>query len=248
MKSSLSQPAFDVIHAYEALTFGENNVICPYFNNKRQKVRGALRALIGKGSPEEIVEEATIIALRKHLDLRTLDEQTIKTFLVDNNLGIDCSGFVYHVLDAEINATKGTSLKKLISFPFASSPIRKILTRLRPVENTNVKTFAHEKNSSLMSLSEITAGDFITLIGSKKIGNPDHILLVASVEEHVVTLVHSFKLPKDGKYNHGIKHCTVTITDPTKSLILQKWDDAEMLVAVKEADVVEVRRLVNKKI
>ena len=241
--STLSQPALDVIYAYETLTFGSTEVMCPYVNNKRQKVRGALRALIGKGSPEEIEEEATILALRKHIDLRKADPEMLKTFLVDNNLGIDCSGFVYHVLDAEMKATKGISLKKVLSFPLAPPPIRRLLTKLRPVENTNVKTLAHEKNSSTVSLSDIAAGDFITMNGSKKVGNPDHVLLVASVDGNTVSLVHSFKLPKDGKYNHGIKHCSVTISNPTKSLSEQKWDDEEILAAVKDADVVEMRRL-----
>ncbi len=243
MNTALSQAAVDRIHAYETLTFGKNTVVCPYFNNKRQKIRGALRALIGKGSPEEIVEEATILALRQHTDLRTCDTKTITTFLVDHNLGIDCSGFVYHILDAEMKGTKEKTLKKILHFPFASSPLKKLRTKLRPIENTNVKTLAHEKNSSFVLLSNIQAGDFITMIGSKKVGNPDHILLVESVDEHVVTLAHSYKLPKDGKYNHGIRHCTVTITDPKKTLLEQDWEDPEMLEVLKEASLIEVRRL-----
>jgi len=243
MNSTLSQQALDVVKAYETLTFGSTEVMCPYFNNKRQKVRGALKALIGKGSPTEIAEEATILALRKHIDLRKADADTIKTFLVDNNLGIDCSGFVYHVLDAEMKATSGKGLKKILTFPYATSPLRKLLTKLRPVENTNVKTLAHEKNATTVSLSGIKAGDFITMIGSKKVGNPDHILLVESVEGNMLTLIHSFKLPKDGKYNHGIKHCTVKITDAKKSILEQEWDDKELFDVLENIEQVTLKRI-----
>ncbi|OIO20165.1 MAG: hypothetical protein AUJ37_01005 [Candidatus Magasanikbacteria bacterium CG1_02_41_34] len=243
MNSTLSQSSLAIIKAYETLTFGKSEIVCPYYNNKRQKVRGALRVLIGKGSPKEITEEATIMALRKHIDLRTTNAKTITQFLVDNNLGIDCSGFVYHVLDAETKATKGKHLKSALSFPLVSSPIRKLLTKLRPVENINVKTLAHKKNSSLIALSDIKAGDFITMIGSKKIGNPDHILLVTSTDKNTIHLVHSYKLPKDGKYNHGIKHCTITLYDPKKSLVEQDWNDTEMSNVVKEAEILEMRRL-----
>jgi len=68
-------------------------------------------------------------------------------------------------------------------------------------------------------------------------------MLVTSFEGKTLHLVHSYKLPKDGKYHHGIKHFSITLTDPEKSIVEQEWDDEEMKAVIAEADLVEVRRL-----
>jgi len=225
-----------MIAHYESLRFGSVHVSAPYFNNKRQQVRGALRVLVGKGAPTEIEEEAQLIALRCHTDLTTLSAEDIKKFLVDNNLGIDCSGFVYHVLNAE------APLAPRLTFPHASL-LRKLLTKLRPIENTNVKVFAHEKNSTTIPLSDIQAGDFITMVGSKKVGNPDHILLIERVEGNTVHYAHSYAFPSDGKYQTGIKRGTITVTDPSKPTTEQVWDSEDMRQAVVEANEVYIKRI-----
>ncbi len=225
-----------MIQAYESLQFGDKQIPTPYFNNKRQKVRGALRVLVGKGTPEDIVEEAKLIARRAHQELKTLSKKDLSAFLVDHNLGIDCSGFVYHVLNAE------RPLQSKLKFP-NTSLLRKLLTKFRTAENTNVKVLAHEKNSSAIAITDIQPGDFIAMIGSKKVGAPDHILLVEKVDGDVIHYVHSYKLPSDGKYDHGIKHGEIEITDAKKSILDQRWDDAEVLEAVRDAKEVNVRRL-----
>ncbi len=236
MKNTLSQQALDMIQAYESLQFGDKQIITPYFNNKRQKVRGALRVLVGKGTPSDIVEEAELMARRTHVDLKKLSKEDITKFLVDHNLGVDCSGFVYHVLNAE------KPLKSRLKFP-NTFLLRKLLTTLRPVENTNVKVLAHEKNSTDVAISDIQPGDIITMIGSKRVGNPDHVLLVESTENNVITFVNATGLHCFGKYDHGIKHGEIEITDAKKKIQDQRWDDAEVLNAVREAKEVSVKRL-----
>src|SRR3989344_4173036 len=98
---TLSKNALDVMEQYLHLPFAKQHISCPYFNNKRSGIRGGLRALIGKGSPEEIAEEAKILAMKEHVLLNTLANDALKQFLVNHTIGIDCSGFVYHVLAAE---------------------------------------------------------------------------------------------------------------------------------------------------
>jgi hypothetical protein len=242
MKQTLSQSALTVIKAYKSLQFGDNQVCTPYFNNKRQKVRGALRVLVGKGTPEEIVEEAKLMAVRAHVDLDMLNAVELNTFLIDHYLGVDCSGFVYHVLNAEVHARTGKKLKSFLKFPNRSI-IRKLLAILRTVENTNVKILAHDKNSSNVKLVDVKPGDIITMIGSKKVGNPDHVLLIESAIENKITYVHSYKFSTDGKYSHGIKHGSITLTDDSKKIEEQSWDETEMLQALKEANDVHIKRL-----
>lgn len=142
MNTELSQRAQSVVYNYLHLPIGAR-CVCPYFNNRRSKIRGGLRVLVGKGSPENIVEEIEIISLKEKKDVQKFTHETLKEFLVDQGIGIDCSGFAYHVLDAELKAQGKKKLSSQIVFPHTF--LKKLYTILRPAENTNVTTFALEK-------------------------------------------------------------------------------------------------------
>ncbi|MBT3418857.1 MAG: hypothetical protein HN726_03150 [Candidatus Magasanikbacteria bacterium] len=230
-KKTLTPEALSIIDAYKGLSFGGTcTVSTPYMNNKRQQVRAALRVLIGKGSSEEIVEEATLIALRENTDLTKMNEKDLRTFLIDHNLGIDCSGLVYHVLTAEYRTRYKKSLSTILSFVYAKNIIRKMLSRFRPIENTNVSTLAHEKNSTPILLKDISPGDLIAAIEAKGFGTPNHILIV-----HEVTYVdnllssfsytHSLRWKTDDTLTHGVRQGTVTIINEDKSILEQRWEE-----------------------
>jgi len=259
MNHSLSAPALEVINDYLRLPFPNSNVNCPYFNNKRIRVRGALGVLIGKGTPEEIVDEATLIALREKIDLKNLNDEQTKQFLVEHNLGIDCSGLVYHVLNAELNARKLGPLRQHIKRPWIKSPLRKLIALLRPAENTGVNTFFNDVNSKEIKLSEIQPGDLIIMMNTGVNHNLHHILLVHEVASvpspyqgeglpagrgEVVHYTHSFQFPDDGLYNHGVKQEKIEIIDPNKNLLEQKWSEPRMMEYAKTAKEMKIKRLI----
>lgn len=194
--STLSPQALKTIQNYLTLPFPSHQVICPYFNNRRVRLRGGLRALIGKGSPDDIVEEAMIISLREKIDLTKLSDEKLKKFLVDNKIGIDCSGLVYHILDAEMKARGKKSLHHVLKRPWFKNPIRKLLVKLRPIENTGVGTFNHEVNSVEISLKDVEAGDIIIMMGAGPKQDYNHILLVVSVVSNEVRDPFSVPLTK----------------------------------------------------
>lgn len=179
--SSLSPQALETIQNYLHLPFPNKDVQTPYFNNRRVRLRGGLRALIGKGSPNDIVEEAMIISLREKIDLNKLSNVDLKKFLVDNKLGIDCSGLAYHILDTEMQAQNKGSLHKILSRPWFKNPLRKLLVKLRPIENTGVGTFNHEINSFEVQLKDIKPGDLIIMMGAGPKQDYNHILLIHSI-------------------------------------------------------------------
>lgn len=245
----LSEQAQTIISNYQSLPFPNRTVKTPYFNNKRGKLRGAFRARVGKGTPQEIVDEARSIATSKRIALDALDQRGLTKFLVDENLGIDCSGFVYHVLDAELQALGKGTLEKYLAFPNVLG-FRKWIARFRPAENTGVQTLAHEKNSVPVPVSNIQPGDMIIILASEKFGNPNHVLLVTKTSESFLHYVHSFQWSTDGIYGHGIREGTIEITDPNKPILDQVWKEDEKegmqnetWKLAKEAKVVEIRRL-----
>ena len=65
LEETLSQPALAIVKIFR-ITFQIKSKLS-YFNNSRHKVRGGFRATVGKGLPEEIVEEAIIESLKQKL-------------------------------------------------------------------------------------------------------------------------------------------------------------------------------------
>ncbi len=250
----LSLEALSVITNYTLLPFPDKDVSCPYFNNRRSKVRAGLRVLLGKGSPTEIVEEAQLFALREKVNLNQLSNEDLKKFLVDHNLGIDCSAFAYSILNIEYKIKNTSELSSKLFYPNISL-IRKLLIQLRPIENINVRTLAHEKNSRMVELKDVSPGDMIIILNSGKDHTLNHILIVLRVEygenfPKAIQYVHSFQWSTDGKYNHGIKDGTIEITNIQKPLLEQNWIEAEKIgdenetyLRAKEAEVLELKRL-----
>lgn len=252
---SLSPPALSIINTYLALPFKTGPVPTPYYNNERLKLHAGLRALIGKGSPQDIMEEALIISLHNKINLDVMPPEAIKKFLVDNRLGVDCSALVYYALNAELKNRGRGSLGRALHFPLIKNPLRKLLAVLRPAENTNVATLAHPANSTAVPLQQCRAGDLIILKNTGPARSLQHILLVHSVDQvdgQIQTLhyTHSFAWKAEGKYDHGVRQGTILITNPNGNLLDQTWneknqtgDNNETYAHAKMAESLDLRRL-----
>jgi hypothetical protein len=231
MTKTLSKPAQEIINNYLHLPFGNKNVSCPYFNNKKSGARAALRVMIGKGSVEDIVQEIMLIGFREKLELEKMTNEQLKKVLVDHNIGIDCSGIAYYILEAEVQSIKKHKFKNKLKYPYIKNPLRKLLTKLRPVESTNVKTLFHDKNSKEVSLRNIQPGDMIIMIKSGQKQDRDHILIVHKVEYDkdenptAIYYTHSLNWSTDGIYNHGVRQGVITITDINKNIEKQSWEE-----------------------
>lgn len=205
----------------------------PYFNNRRTPVRGALPVQIGKGSPKEIHEEIEFLIKKNKLDANSID---IRKLLVESNIGIDCSGFTYHVLR-----------KTNYSFPYAGGFFRKIIAKFRPVTNIDVKTFAHDSNSKLTPLRDVLPGDIITLVGNGD-ASRNHIVVIDQIEYQnelpsVIHYVHSIAIPEDGQFNHGFHEGKIEVINVDKPLTDQVWSE-EYLRARALQMTCQLRRLV----
>ena len=230
MISTLSKNALDVINNYIHLPIPDHEVVCPYYNNRRSNIRAGLRSMIGKGTPTDIAEEVAIIALREKQDIKKMNNNSLKEFLVNNKLGIDCSGFYYHVMDAELHAQGLGSIREHLKFPFIKNPLRKLLTIFRPVEHAGVRTLSHEKNAVDIKISEVAPGDMITMINTVANHNFNHLLLIHAVDGEknapkTIHYTHSFSWSGDGPYGHGIEQGEIKITDLNKGILDQIWTE-----------------------
>jgi len=222
----LSSDARKVISDY--LSLPDIRVPAPYYNNRRHKLAAGLRALAGKGLPTEIVEEAELFAIREKVSLASLAPADKTRFLVDHHLGIDCSGFVYHVLDAESHARGAGAMHSHISFHHRSL-LRRLIARLRPAQNAGAITFAQPTNSFEVPLSDVQPGDFIVMTHNPEARSFDHIILITAVDKATthttLTYTHSIAWPSDGVCGHGVRIGTITVTDPLIRLADQVWEE-----------------------
>jgi hypothetical protein len=223
MNKTLSPEALKVIEQYMKLRLGAGGKT-PYYNNRRGKIRGGLNAIIGKGTPEEICDEARILALRRGISLKKASPEQLAIFLVDEGLGVDCSGFAFHVLNAESKARKQGRLFSHVTLK--KSLVRRILAKLRPASNVSVGILSMDENSTVVQIADAEAGDFISIIGSGLDHTYNHIMVITKIEGNVIHYAHSYAWPSDGKYNHGVNTGTITITNQEKPLLEQLWTES----------------------
>jgi len=253
----LSKNAQNLINDYISLPFKHaKGVRCPYINNARLKKRGQLRALIGKGTPEEIVEEVEIAAKQYGIELDKLDTKETKEFLIEKNIGIECSGFVIHILREQYLQIRNTDILKEIKIP-AKNFFRKIINKLRPAENINVKVLGSDENSEKINdWKNIEPGDMMIMLDTK-LGR-DHIILITDFKDNTIKYAHARAWSSEGKYGHGVNTGEIKITHPQEGLLKQVWiekslaqkDDLfhleiqnETFAEANNAKTLEIRRL-----
>lgn len=254
----ISEKALAVIDQYLHFTVGKATCSIPYYNNRNLGARAKLGAQIGKGSPKDIFDEIESVLIKEKIDSKNLSGEQLKKIMVDNGIGIDCSGLAYYILNAENENRKKGSFDRHLSYPFCKGIIGKIRCKLRPIENTSVATLAHNKNSRVLKITEVEPGDMITMI-SNDAQNQDklqrnHILIIHQIEYQnfsPVTLhyTHAISWPSDGEYGHGVRQGNIDIVNLSLPLAEQRWIENEKekeenytLSRAKES-VTELRRL-----
>ncbi|MBP6859042.1 MAG: hypothetical protein KBC69_00245 [Candidatus Magasanikbacteria bacterium] len=251
--TTLSSAAEKVIQSYLNLPFPEKtDVRCPYFNNAKRGQRGQLKALIGKGTPQEIVEEAKIIAIQYKQDIlhTTSSPEDIRKFLIENNLGVDCSGFITNVLQAEF-LTKNIDWIKHVFIVPKTNIIRWLISKLRPAEQISVSVLANEKNTeTIADLSAIQAGDLIFMLKTGPKQARDHILLVTKTTNNTIYYTHARAWSSEGRYGHGVSIGTITIAEPHSVLLDGIWEEKnnknennETFLEAKQALILTVKRV-----
>ncbi len=251
---TLSQSALTTIDQYRHFKIGTAVCSVPYFNNKTIGQRMALRVNIGKGSPKDIFEETESFLIKNHIPHSALSDESLKEILVDNNLGIECSGFVYQVLNIENHELGKGSLDRHLTFVNCRGIVGKIRCSLRPIENCDVSTFAHDKNSRPIIIKETKPGDIITMTSGQEGNERDHILLIHQIEyqNSVPTKIHythAVAYPEDGQYGTGIKQGLIEILKSDGSITEQQWTEnsnanlANQIFNRAQKSKTEIRRL-----
>lgn len=132
----------------------------------------------GKSSPEVILKQLYEDAREQGFDLKKASVESVEEvrgFMRKNHLGLDCSGFVYRMLDFLVQEAKGKPLTKL---------------GFDHVGRTNVTMLTDSDHSIKIDPKDLQPGDIIKTNSLSKI---PHILIVMARKDNLVTYAHSSK-------------------------------------------------------
>jgi cell wall-associated NlpC family hydrolase len=197
----------------------------------------------GKGTPLQIQSWVAAYASR-HSGKQSAEQW--RQILLQHGMGIDCSGFVYYLLDSLLYKTrrqrlwdhlyvpradlesayksgwrvKGLSLEQLMAYPEQIS-LHRFCAELKkdPRRNTNVKRLVSPQATVAMKTTgELQPGDMVDLEGPQG----DHIGIIISNDGATITYADSF-----GKDLKGVSSYSIRLNDPGKSIEHQDWGDAD---------------------
>jgi hypothetical protein len=208
-------------------------------------VRGAFK---GKGTPGQLVLSLQRVLAGGEHHPRTADGY--RELMRSRGLGIDCSGFIYHVLDGWLRARgqgslssrlvtdreavlealrqrpswqhRGVSEAEIHSWPHWV-PLQLVYQRFHksPRMLTAVATLVHPQVvEAVAAARDILPGDMIKFT-SKQWG--DHIALVVEQRSNELVIAESTE-PADRL--GGVTYSRVKITDPQRGLEYQGWERA----------------------
>lgn len=208
----IAQSGWDMIQAYARMKLGDVEFACPYYQHSVLKGLGA-RVSIGKGFPEEILEETRVLALVNRFDLTRATSDDIRSFMVSKSIGIDCSGYIAHVL----HAIHGNRLFPLLT----DDSFGAIFLRFRPFQKINVHLL--QKSGTRIDYRDCKPEDIIVTRGGK------HALLVYETERDPDGILVAIRYTHSTLYfnQNGVRFGSIEITDRSKPLEAQRWVESE---------------------
>jgi hypothetical protein len=205
-----------ILYHYLHLQFDGKSVPCPYFKSHRS-VRGDFifnYHLQGKGSPVEIENLTKQIALKNNFNLSKASIEQIRQFMRRKSIGVDCSGFAYHLLNAFHQTKTRTEITTVLKRPMSLNPLswlRQIRYRL------NVKNLTGSRNSvNVPSLSFYKPGDLI------RMQSGHHVLIILESNKKQIIYTHSSQRYTKIK---GVHLGKISITKPNQPLENQTWQE-----------------------
>ncbi|MEX0877528.1 MAG: hypothetical protein WDZ40_01535 [Candidatus Spechtbacterales bacterium] len=211
----------------------------------------------GRGTPEQI-KEYLIDALEKEKTKPKTPEE-YRAFMSSINLGVECSGFAYYVLDEYLKENYNEELRnhlykskeqllEIYGHPNLSPPKglkRSVvetypnwvsLARIQKDWGNNPRyvidapVFSNEGSTIPVKIADIQPADIISMVGHDNIGHP---LLVVSVNNNVIVYAHS--AGRHGRKSHygGVEYGEIKIIDTELPIEKQEWQDKLLLKAHK---------------
>ena len=196
------------IQQYTELNINGVVINCPYWMNKLAAGKVIRRGFAnGKGSANEIKNELINRLNKLSSDAGfELTPRNLRKFARRERIGIDCSGFVFRVLDELLHLGFGNTEIKNMDNIFDGG-----------ISKTNVKRLTSSQYSmEITDIRDFKVGDMIRLCGGR------HAAIVIGVNQKEILYAHSSWLSTKIQ---GVHTSTIQISKENKSLGEQKWEE-----------------------
>ncbi|RJR26080.1 hypothetical protein C4578_00065 [Candidatus Microgenomates bacterium] len=202
-----SEALIKTLESYSKLSLGGKTVRAPYWMNKLKL--GIFGPFGGKGRPEDLISSVKTEAEKKGIKLEKLSEEEILSFMKRKKIGVDCSGFVFWMLDSLDRERGGNG----IADDIPGSKGKFLSSRA----NAQMLT-SKEVVVPVEKVKDIKPGDVIRLRGGQ------HLAVVVSVTKNggkviEVEYAHSSFLSKE----KGVHLQRIEVTDEDKGIGEQIW-------------------------
>lgn len=198
----------EFIRGYTAMDIDGVVIPCPYWMNRLKDGKVIVRGFAnGKGSAGEIREELEKELISLSGDERfKLTAENLRKFARRKRTGIDCSGFVYRVLDQLLRLGIGGTKYKNLDEAFDGGIYKTDAKRLTGLQ------YCRE----IRNIKDFRVGDMIRLWGGK------HIAIIIEVNDKEIIYAHSSSLSTKIQ---GVHTSFIRIIDADKPLENQIWDE-----------------------
>jgi len=199
----------ELFYQYTHLPLGGKFIVCPYWMNKLKK--GLLGPLGGKGTPQQIIQVVEEAAKKAGQDLNQMNEKEILAFMKRKRIGVDCSGFVFWMLNALDEERGGDGLL---------NDIPEVKGSFMPAGRADVKLLTSEKYTVPVELAEVRVGDVV------RMGRGSHILIILAItriagEIKALQYAHS----SDKTLISGVHLGEIKVWDESQGLEKQQWQE-----------------------
>jgi len=182
-------------------------------------VTGRFANFGGKGSPKQIKQLVLKAARNESFIIKDATEEELVKFMIDHGIGVDCSGFVYNILDQYLRNTKKISLDTIIlRYPGIVGKIERFLLQKNRIRRTSASTLTSDLNTiKVLKVKDIKPGDMLRFTHSDWKGK--HIGIIIEVNKQYIMYAMTSQYTK----TQGARFGKILILDKDKGLESQKW-------------------------
>ncbi len=181
----LQKALYKEVENYTRLKIAEREVSLPYSREllNRPHSKPHFVPLSGKGNWQALLNCTLYFARQEGFDLKTAKAEEIRGFMKKWRIGVDCSGFVYNVLDMSLKKIGHPGIDGWLKSAFEDWVFA------FGIRVVNTTAFTKTYNTKRVSLQDLLPGDLILLEDKKE--KPDHLLLVISKTPSSLVYAHS---------------------------------------------------------
>lgn len=173
----------------------------------------------GKGTAIQVKCEMEKGKRKKGIDFVKMSDLEIIRWLRENKIGIECSGFVYNVLDPVVKAKTGQPLAKiLLRYPGLLGLLDRLILQYQRRRRISADVLTNDLNTvAIDAVCDIRAADLVRLTPAHWKGK--HVAIIVQVSPDKIIYAHSSRETAIQGPHYG----EIEIVDSGTSLLEQKW-------------------------